>query len=133
MKLVYTHFRKPEKYKYWTKNKLKSSIIYYPERPMVKCFLSVLYKIEIQLFIRVYYLYFSLNIIPQSYLKKYNFECPSNIPFCIKWQPTPVFSPGESHGQRSLQSMGSQSQTRLKQLSKHSCIHYLNIPFVSYS
>ena len=25
-----------------------------------------------------------------------------------KWQPTPVFSPGEFHGQRSLQSMGSQ-------------------------
>ena len=27
------------------------------------------------------------------------------------WQPTPVFLPGESHGQRSLLSMGSQSQT----------------------
>ena len=25
-----------------------------------------------------------------------------------KWQPTPVFLPGEFHGQRSLQSMGSQ-------------------------
>ena len=38
-------------------------------------------------------------------------------------QPTPVFWPGESHGQRSLagyiQSIGLQSQTRLKQLSTH--------------
>ena len=58
MKLVYIHFRKPEKYKYCTKNKLKSSIIYYPERPMVKCFLSVLYKIEIQLFISLLSVFF---------------------------------------------------------------------------
>ena len=39
-------------------------------------------------------------------------------PWIRKWQSTPVFSPGESHGQRSqhvgLQSVGSQkSQTRL--------------------
>ena len=25
------------------------------------------------------------------------------IPWSRKWQPTPVFSPGESHGQRSLE------------------------------
>ena len=33
-------------------------------------------------------------------------------------QPTPVFLPGESHGQRSdgLQSLGSPSQTQLKRL-----------------
>ena len=39
-----------------------------------------------------------------------------------KWQLTPVFVPGESQGQRQpggLQSIGSQSQTRLKQLSTH--------------
>ena len=32
------------------------------------------------------------------------------------WQPTPIFLPGESCGQESggVQSMGSQSQTRLK-------------------
>ena len=40
------------------------------------------------------------------------------IPCRKKWQPTPVFLPGESHGQRSLagysgESMGSQSRTRL--------------------
>ena len=55
MKLVYAHFRKPEKYKYCTKNKLKSSIIYYPERPMVKCFLSVLYKIVYQSLLSVFF------------------------------------------------------------------------------
>ena len=31
------------------------------------------------------------------------------IPRRRAWQPTPVFLPGESHGQRSLASMGSQS------------------------
>ena len=38
------------------------------------------------------------------------------IPWRKKWQPTPVFLPGESHGQRSLaglQSMGPWSQTQL--------------------
>ena len=38
------------------------------------------------------------------------------IPWRRKWQPTPVFLPGESHGQRGLarlQSIRSQSQTRL--------------------
>ena len=35
------------------------------------------------------------------------------------WQPTPVFLPGESHGQRSLAvHRVAQSQTQLKQLSK---------------
>ena len=36
-----------------------------------------------------------------------------------KWQPTPVFLPGESHGQRSLagySSWGYKSQTQLKRL-----------------
>ena len=42
-----------------------------------------------------------------------------------KWQPTPVFLPGESRGQRSLVGCcpwGSQSRTRLKRLSMHACI-----------
>ena len=43
------------------------------------------------------------------------------IPWRRKWQPTPVFLPGEFHGQRSLvgyiQSMVSYSWTQLKQLS----------------
>ena len=36
------------------------------------------------------------------------------IPWRREWLPTPVFLPGESHGQRSLAgSMGLQSQIRL--------------------
>ena len=41
-----------------------------------------------------------------------------------KWQPTPVFFPGESHGQRSWQAIVhgvSKNQTRLKWLSTHAC------------
>ena len=30
------------------------------------------------------------------------------FPWRKKWQPTPLFLPGESHGQRRLQSIGSQ-------------------------
>ena len=40
-----------------------------------------------------------------------------------KWQPTPVFLPGESHGQRgnwwAMVHVVEKSQTRLKQLSTH--------------
>ena len=39
-----------------------------------------------------------------------------------KWQPTPVFLPRESCEQRSLVYGVAQSQTRLKQLSTHTCI-----------
>ena len=41
------------------------------------------------------------------------------------WQPTPVFLPGEFHGQRSLAGYSprvAKSQTQLKQLSTHACI-----------
>ena len=43
------------------------------------------------------------------------------IPWRRAWQPTPVFLPRESHGQRQLvgSPWGSQSQTRLKGLSMH--------------
>ena len=34
-------------------------------------------------------------------------------PWRRKWQSTPVFLTGESHGERSLESTGSQSQTQL--------------------
>ena len=43
-----------------------------------------------------------------------------------KWQPTPVFLPGEFHGQRSLQATVhwvTKSQTWLKQLSTHTLDH----------
>ena len=46
------------------------------------------------------------------------------IPWRRKWQPTPVFSPGESHGQSNLWATVhgvTMSQTRQKQLSMGSC------------
>ena len=55
------------------------------------------------------------------------------IPWRRAWQPTPIFLPGESHGERDLagyKSMRSQSQTWLKRLSIHAedsnCPHPLN-------
>ena len=48
------------------------------------------------------------------------------IPWRRAWQPTPVFLPGESHGQRSLARYSpwvAKSQTRLKQLSVRSPCH----------
>ena len=33
---------------------------------------------------------------------RYGFKNEGEIPWRRKWQPTPVFLPGESHGQRSL-------------------------------
>ena len=55
------------------------------------------------------------------------------IPWRRKWTPTPIFLPGESHGQRSLlgyETIGvSKSQTQLKRLSTHTGIlyHTLNL------
>ena len=49
-----------------------------------------------------------------------------NIPWRKKWQPTPVFLPGESHGQRSLAGTVhgvAKSLTWLKWLSMHTHIH----------
>ena len=55
--------------------------------------------------------------------KKHGFDpWVRKIPWRRAWQPTLVFLPGESHGQRSLnglQSMELQSQTRMKWLSVH--------------
>ena len=48
-----------------------------------------------------------------------------NIPWRSAWQPTPVFLPRESHGQRSLEGYSprvAQSWTRWQQLSTHT--HY---------
>ena len=47
------------------------------------------------------------------------------IPWKRAWQPTPVFLPGESHGQRRLAGCGPQGRkewTWLKQLSMQACI-----------
>ena len=47
------------------------------------------------------------------------------IPWRRAWQPTPVFLPGESHGQRAWQAivhMVAKSQTWLKRLNTHACM-----------
>ena len=44
----------------------------------------------------------------------------------VEKQPTPVFLPGESYGQRSIAGCsprGHKSQTQLKQLSTHVCVY----------
>ena len=49
------------------------------------------------------------------------------IPWREAWQPTPVFLPGESHGQRSWQVTVhgvAKSWARLKRLSTHTCMQY---------
>ena len=51
--------------------------------------------------------------------------CIGKIPWRRAWQATPVFLPGESHGQRSLAGYSPwvvKSQTQLKWLSTHACI-----------
>ena len=47
------------------------------------------------------------------------------IPWRRKWQPTPVFLPGESHGQRSLvgSPWGRKESDTTKQLSRHTPMH----------
>ena len=52
---------------------------------------------------------------------------PASNPWRRKWQSTPVFLPGESHGQKSLVGYShgvSKSQTRLKWLSTHAVRTY---------
>ena len=56
------------------------------------------------------------------------------IPWSRKWQPTPVFLPGRSHGQRSLAGCSpwghSKSWTRLKRLNSSNivtCIHHHSV------
>ena len=52
------------------------------------------------------------------------------IPWRRAWQPTPVFLPADSHGQRSLAAYGPQddSHTRLKWLSTHMPVSELSSP-----
>ena len=56
------------------------------------------------------------------------------IPWRRKWQPMPVFLPGESYGQRSLvgySPWGTKSQTQLKWLSTVNCLrnYWINLPW----
>ena len=47
-----------------------------------------------------------------------------NIPWRKKWQPTPVFLPGEFHGQRSLVGYSPQGHTELEktEATQHACV-----------
>ena len=49
------------------------------------------------------------------------------IPWRRAWQPTPVFLPGESHGQRCLKSycLQGRKETQLKQFTIHALTEYL--------
>ena len=50
------------------------------------------------------------------------------MPWRRKWQPTPVFLPGESHGQRSLEGSGQWRQKELdmtERLSMHTRVNWL--------
>ena len=58
------------------------------------------------------------------------------IPWRRAWQPTPVFLPGESQGQRSLvlySPWAAKSRTRLKQLSTHAHIQFPHCVLLSYN
>ena len=46
------------------------------------------------------------------------------IPWKRAWQPTPVFTPGESHGQRGLAGYSSQGhqKSNTSEVSQHSCV-----------
>ena len=48
------------------------------------------------------------------------------IPWRRVWQPTPVFVPGESHGQKSLEGYSPWGRTRLQRLSMHAyTLHWM--------
>jgi len=55
------------------------------------------------------------------------------IPWRKAWQPTPIFLPGESHGDRgawwATVHGAAKSQTRLKRLTTHACIVDLTISY----
>ena len=51
------------------------------------------------------------------------------IPWSREWQPTPIFSPGEYHGQRSLVGYSPWGGTVLD-MTEHSHLFLLNIPFL---
>ena len=55
----------------------------------------------------------------QCYAVPYSYPWVGKIPWRRKWQPTPVFLPGEPHGQRSLEATVhgvAKSRTRLKRI-----------------
>ena len=56
------------------------------------------------------------------------------IPKWRAWQPTPVFLPGESHGQRSLAGDGPQGhkQSDLPEVTEHTHIHALGSSILTF-
>ena len=50
------------------------------------------------------------------------------IPWRRKWQPTPVFLPGKSHGQRSLARLQSTESQRVAYdlATEHACKRFIN-------
>ena len=52
-------------------------------------------------------------------------HCVGKIPWRMAWQPTPVFLPGESDGQRSLEGYGPQSrrESDMTKVTEHVCTH----------
>ena len=58
-----------------------------------------------------------------------------NIPWRRKWQPTPVFLPGESHGQRSLVGYRPRGHKELDTtehtLNFRVCLHLISTPLIS--
>ena len=46
----------------------------------------------------------------------------SEIPWRRAWQPTPIFLPGESHGQRSLAGYRGCKESNMTEVTEHACI-----------
>ena len=69
--------------------------------------------------------------------KRYGFDpWIGKIPWRRKWQPTPVFLPGESHGQRSLKG-NSPWGCKESDMTKHTCTSYIHdikgtMPYILY-
>ena len=58
------------------------------------------------------------------------------IPWRSKWQPTTVFLPGQSHGERSLvvySSWGCKESDMAERLSTHTCMHNAAVRWLLYA
>ena len=63
-----------------------------------------------------------LKHLPAMWGTQVQFLC-QNIPWRRKWQPTPVFSPGESQGQRSLEGYSPRGHKELDTTEATACTH----------
>ena len=59
------------------------------------------------------------------YSYMYNYICIYIVCWIGAWHPTPVFLPGQSHGQRSLvgYSPGGQKESETNEVTEHACMH----------